>query len=88
MLGCHGDDVVPLDLRIYGFWIWRAQNPAGRMGAWAPLRGADLLKTQPPALTKNHEWEVVSAGGDLEGRWHVGISIERPRGYLRNRFRN
>jgi len=32
--------------------------------------------------------EVVSAGGDLEGRWHVGISIERPRGYLRNRFRN
>jgi hypothetical protein len=33
-------------------------------------------------------WEVVSAGGDLEGRWHVGISIERPRGYLRNRFRN
>lgn len=53
MLGCHGDDVVPLDLRIYGFWIWRAQNPAGRMGAWAPLRGADLLKTQPPSLTKN-----------------------------------
>ena len=34
------------------------------MGAWAPLRGADLLKTQPPALTKNLAWEGVGAGGE------------------------
>jgi hypothetical protein len=58
------------------------------MGAGAPLRGADLLKTQPPALTKNRIREVVGAGGDLEGRLHVGIGIERPLGYLHNRFRN
>lgn len=32
--------------------------------------------------------EVVGAGGDLEGRLHVGIGIERPLGYLHNRFRN
>jgi hypothetical protein len=29
------------------------------MGAWAPLRGADLLKTQPPALTKNQYCSIV-----------------------------
>jgi hypothetical protein len=31
---------------------------------------------------------VLGAGGDLGGRWNVGIRIKRPQGYLRNRFRN
>ena len=39
-------------------------------------------------LTNRIFREVVGAGGDLEGRLHVGIGIERPLGYLHNRFRN
>ena len=88
MLGCHGDEMLCLFifgfLEFFGFGAPRRKWTQGR----ALLRGADLIKTQPPALTKNLIWEVVGAGGVLGGRWNVGIRIKRPQGYLRNRFRN
>ena len=50
MLGCHGDEmnVVPLHLWIFEFFGFGAPRRKWTKGR-APLRGADLLKTQPPA---------------------------------------